>query len=63
MSWQKSTKCESAHCVEVKDSEAFADTLVMRSSLWPDSLILVTRDEMRVFLEGVKAGEFDHLIV
>lgn len=57
--WKKPGRCESAHCVEVKKSDAFTDMMVMRSSLRPEDTILVTSGEFSAFVQAVKAGEYD----
>ena len=57
--WKKPGKCESAHCVEIKKSDAFIDMMFMRSSLRPEDTILVTSDEFAAFVQAVKDGEYD----
>lgn len=59
--WVKPGKCDSAHCVEVKRSDAFTDMMVMRSSLRPEDTILVTTGEFDAFVQAAKAGEYDHV--
>lgn len=59
--WIKPGRCESAHCVEVKRSDAFTDMMVMRSSLRPEDTILVTTGEFDTFVQAAKAGEYDHV--
>lgn len=55
--------CESAHCVELKLSDAFTDMVVVRSSLRPEDTILVTKAEMSAFIQAVKDGEYDGYIL
>ena len=58
--FQKSHFCEDdgcgCGCVEVKQSE---DTISVRSTYTPDSVVTFTFDEWRTFIKGAKVGEFD----
>jgi hypothetical protein len=56
MDWKKSTKCESAACVEVSMPPG---EILVRNSLIPGEVIWFTPEEWRLFIEGAKAGEFD----
>jgi hypothetical protein len=55
--WRRSSRCNSGGCVEV----AIDDTTVrVRNSTTPAAPgTAFTADEWRVFVEGVKAGDFD----
>lgn len=66
MKWQKAIASDSGNCVELARSE---DTdlhigdgqIAMRNSRFPDGAVLVfTKTEIAAFLNGAKAGEFDH---
>jgi hypothetical protein len=58
----KSSKCESAHCVDVTFDPGVGMFLI-RDSKDKDGLqgIYFTREEWKAFLAGAKAGEFDKL--
>ena len=57
MNWCTSSFCNSISCVEVA---RIGDRFLVRSTQDPDRPPLVfDADEWRVFLLGVKAGEFD----
>jgi hypothetical protein len=58
--WQKSSFSQgTGECVELA---AIADGILMRESDDPDTIVTTSRDKLRAFVLGVKAGEFDHLI-
>jgi Domain of unknown function (DUF397) len=46
-------------CVELAEHDGM---IVLRNSRDPDILLTFTRDEMRAFVRGVAAGEFDRLL-
>lgn len=48
--------CDTGACVEVLND---GDRVLVRSSLKPEGVADITRDEWVVFLDGVKRGEFD----
>jgi hypothetical protein len=50
--------CEGGACAEVA---ARGDVIMLRSSLSPDAIVTLTRDEWRDFLAGAKDGRLDHL--
>lgn len=60
--WQKSRRSNSqGNCVEL--AQVADDHVAVRNSRHPDGPALVyTRDEMTVFIEGAKDGDFDHLL-
>jgi Domain of unknown function (DUF397) len=58
--WQKSSFSQgTGECVELA---AIADDILMRESDDPETVVTTSRDKLRAFVLGVKAGEFDHLI-
>lgn len=57
--WIKARGCESAHCVELRAGEG--DAVFIRTTSAPP-ILFATREEVAVFLAGVKAGDFDHLV-
>lgn len=60
MNWVKSGKCFDGNCVEVGTSHSEGETLVgVRNSQIPGETVWFTPDEWQVFLDGVRAGEFD----
>jgi len=57
--WRTSKFCDSGACVEVG---ALGESVLIRNAADPDGLhVTLTRDEWRVFLAGVKDGDFDRL--
>jgi hypothetical protein len=57
--WRKSTRSGDGNCVEVAVVD---DGIAVRDSKDQDGgILLFTPVEMAAFVEGVKAGEFDHL--
>jgi hypothetical protein len=50
--------CESGACPEVATR---GDAIMLRSSLSPEAIVTLTRDEWRGFLADVKDGRFDHM--
>ncbi|MFF2042253.1 DUF397 domain-containing protein [Kitasatospora sp. NPDC058170] len=57
LDWQRPEACpDGASCPEVAIT---ADTVYLRSSLQPNSVAQLTRDEWRDLLSGVRNGEFD----
>ena len=58
--WRKSTYSAEGNCVELA---AVPAGIAVRDSKDPDGSILVfTPAELRAFVDGAKAGEFDHLV-
>lgn len=61
LQWLKASA--SAGCGMCVEAAAHPEGIAVRHSLTPeDGAILYSRDEFRAFLDGVKNGEFDHLI-
>lgn len=58
--WQKSTFSQgnNSNCVEIAAGED--GTIVMRESDDPGVIVKTSRPKWAAFIEGVKAGEFDH---
>jgi hypothetical protein len=54
--WRKSSRCESSMCVEVSPGD---DAMAMRNSTVPDQHLVIPAGDWRVFIAGVRAGEFD----
>jgi len=50
--------CESNSCVEAS-APVSGGTVFVRSSLAPEDMMAVTREEWDVFVAAVKAGQFD----
>ncbi|MER7583278.1 DUF397 domain-containing protein [Kitasatospora sp. NPDC097691] len=58
--WQKSSySASSDNCVEVRSIDGL---LEVRESDDADVIVRTTRPKFAAFLQGAKAGEFDHLI-
>ncbi|MFE1787614.1 DUF397 domain-containing protein [Streptomyces sp. NPDC059525] len=57
--WQKSSFSggNGENCIEVAQQEGF---IVMRESDDPGLIITTTPAKLAAFIQGVKAGEFDH---
>ncbi|MFF2186471.1 DUF397 domain-containing protein [Streptomyces sp. NPDC058155] len=58
--WQKSSFSgadDNQNCVELADIDG---QIMMRESDAPDTIVGTSRETLRAFLLGVKAGEFDH---
>jgi hypothetical protein len=59
--WVKATASAAANaCLELV---RFGNMIAVRGSKKPEVHLLFTQDEMAAFLTGVKAGEFDHIVV
>jgi hypothetical protein len=57
--WRTAERCQASGCVEVA---ALADGVAMRDGKTGDSAVLsFSREEFRVFVAGVKSGDFDDL--
>ncbi|MEK2488380.1 DUF397 domain-containing protein [Kitasatospora purpeofusca] len=60
LAWQKSTfSGEDADCVEIA---ADGELIHIRESDDPATAITTTKAKLSAWLQGAKAGEFDHLI-
>ncbi|MFF8957850.1 DUF397 domain-containing protein [Streptomyces sp. NPDC014894] len=59
--WQKSSfsGAEGADCIEMA---RLASTILLRESNTPTTVITTDRAKLAAFIQGVKAGEFDHLL-
>jgi predicted secreted Zn-dependent protease len=57
LGWRRASRCSNSGCVEVAMN---GDEITVRDAKRADSPVLTySREEWRVFLAGVKAGEFD----
>ncbi|MFD9720539.1 DUF397 domain-containing protein [Streptomyces sp. NPDC059076] len=59
--WRKSSKStdgEGNNCLEIAEQ---GDLILLRESDSPDVIIHTSREKLRAFLGGAKAGEFDDL--
>lgn len=59
MKWIK--PCDGGHCIEAGASLEGEPGVFLRSTLRPEERIFATADEWRVFVAGVKSGDFDHV--
>jgi hypothetical protein len=58
--WRRARHCNGGNCVEVA---SIRGEVGVRDSKEPDGPVLMYhRDEFLIFLQGVKAGEFDDLV-
>ncbi|MEU6482474.1 DUF397 domain-containing protein [Streptomyces sp. NPDC046887] len=62
-SWRKSSFSTDAegNCIEIAP-EPEGDGVLIRESDAPASVVATSREKLRAFLLGAKAGEFDHLV-
>jgi Domain of unknown function (DUF397) len=58
--WQRARSCGNGECVEVASD---GDAIVIRDSKNPALNLRYTRQEWRAFVLGVKAGDFDKLLM
>ncbi len=58
LTWHTGSQCDDGSCVEIAVT---GEDVLVRSSLSPDVLLTLTRDEWAVFLASAKEGYFDHL--
>lgn len=58
MGWMKAKRCEALACVEVN---AEYGNIGVRNSKVPGESVWFDSEEWDVFIEGVKAGDFDHV--
>jgi len=57
--WRKSSTCANSECVEIAREQ---DMILLRDSKSPATPpFRFTSEEIRAFVEGAKAGEFDDL--
>lgn len=58
--WQKSSySTDGEECVELASA---AELVLVRESDGPNTIITSSQANLRAFMLGVKAGDFDHLI-
>ncbi|WP_446038883.1 DUF397 domain-containing protein [Streptomyces sp. SID1121] len=58
--WLKSSfSSGNTNCVEIAVAD---DVILLRESDSPGTIVRTSREKLRAFVLGVKAGEFDHLI-
>ncbi|MFE3016975.1 DUF397 domain-containing protein [Streptomyces sp. NPDC059256] len=59
--WQKSTfsGANDPNCVEIASQD---NTILIRESDSPTAVITTDRAKLAAFIQGVKAGEFDHFL-
>ncbi|MYY11134.1 DUF397 domain-containing protein [Streptomyces sp. SID4919] len=58
--WQKSSHSsggDGGQCIEIATE---GDTVLLRESDTPGTVVTTTPEKLRAFLLGIKAGEFDH---
>lgn len=61
--WQKSTYSGVGNCVEVAEvSSDLSDYVLIRESEQPGVQVATSKANLKAFFDGVKAGEFDHLV-
>lgn len=59
--WIRAGRCYATHqCVEVARMD---DMIAVRDSKSPVVVLRFTKSEFEAFLDGVKQGEFDHLVM
>lgn len=52
--FRRSSRCDAGACVEV----SVGDPILVRNSTEPDQIVRFTKEEWRVFVAGVRMGEF-----
>lgn len=58
--WRKSSfSADTGSCIEVAESDGW---IFLREGDDPEVVVRTTRRKLRAFLEGAKAGEFDHFV-
>jgi hypothetical protein len=58
--WRKSSfSADTGSCIEIAERDEW---IFVREGDDPDVVVRTTRRKLRAFLEGVKAGEFDHFV-
>lgn len=58
MEWLRAADCEATACVEVNSEYG---NIGIRNSKIPGESVWFDSEEWAVFVEGVKAGDFDHV--
>jgi hypothetical protein len=56
--WHKGRPCDAGNCVEIAPQ---GEDVLVRSTMAPDALIRLTRQEWAEFLMAAKEGLLDHL--
>ncbi|WP_406325063.1 DUF397 domain-containing protein [Streptomyces niveus] len=62
INWQKSSFSggdNNQNCVELAHVDG---QILLRESDTPNTIVTTNRDNLRAFISGVKAGEFDHFV-
>ncbi|MFF4606156.1 DUF397 domain-containing protein [Streptomyces sp. NPDC001339] len=62
LEWQKSSFSNGGNpdnCIELAPTDG---AILMRESDDPNVIVTTTPAKLRAFIQGVKAGEFDHLV-
>ncbi|MFJ8668461.1 DUF397 domain-containing protein [Streptomyces sp. NPDC003027] len=58
--WRKASfSTDTGNCLELASLNG---DILVRESDQPDVVVTTSREKLRAFLEGVKAGEFDDLV-
>ncbi|MFB7907838.1 DUF397 domain-containing protein [Kitasatospora sp. NPDC056076] len=61
LNWQKSSfSGDQANCVEIASD---GDLVLLRESDDPSIVVTTTRAKLNAWIQGAKAGEFDHFTV
>ncbi|MFD7450018.1 DUF397 domain-containing protein [Kitasatospora sp. NPDC059827] len=61
LNWQKSSySSDQANCVEIASA---GELIYLRESDDPSTIVTTTRAKLNAWIQGAKAGEFDHFIV
>ncbi|MFJ8472090.1 DUF397 domain-containing protein [Kitasatospora sp. NPDC094011] len=60
LTWQKSSfSTDQANCLEIASAESL---VYIRESDDPTTVVTTTRAKLNAWINGAKAGEFDHFI-
>jgi hypothetical protein len=57
--WRKASFCQGGECVEVARQNGM---IILRDSGEPRGHVRYTAEEWRIFVRGIKGGEFDDLL-
>jgi hypothetical protein len=59
LTWRTAERCNGGECIEIG---TLGGSVLIRNAADPDgACVTLTRDEWRVFVAGVKEGDFDDL--
>jgi hypothetical protein len=58
LTWHQGRPCHEGGCVEIAVT---GEDVLVRTTVFPDAPIRLTRDEWSAFLASAKEGHFDHL--